>query len=146
MRQPSYKGYVPLPDAIIDAACAGDAEAIDRVLRNYDGYINKLCIRKVIGSDRRTHYVVDEYMKRGCRFSGGEMTGKFRKVASHYAPEPAFGLFLNLPEGTSPLCSGPHRANVHWTLCAPLEPRHVNGVSIPAKCPPDIPSEDLLID
>ena len=64
-----------------------------------------------------------------CWFSGGEMTGKFRKVASHYAPEPAFGLFLNLP----------------WGVC-PLEPRHVNGVSIPAKCPPDIPSEDLLID
>ena len=60
------------------------------------------------------------------------MTGKFRKVASHSAPEPAFGLFLNLPEGTSPLCSGPHRANVHWTLCAPLEPRHVNSVNIPA--------------
>ena len=82
----------------------------------------------------------------GCRFSGGEMTGKFRKVASHSAPEPAFGLFLNLPEGTSPLCSGPHRDNVHWTLCAPLEPRHVNSVSIPAKCPPDIPTEHLLID
>ena len=65
----------------------------------------------------------------GCRFSGGEMTGKFRKVASHYASEPAFGLFLNLP----------------WGVC-PLEPRHVNGVSNPAKCPPDIPSEDLLID
>ncbi|MFR4965174.1 helix-turn-helix domain-containing protein [Sellimonas intestinalis] len=64
MKQPSYKGYGPLPDAIIDAACAGDAEAIDRVLRHYDGYINKLCIRKVIGSDSRTHYVVDEYMKR----------------------------------------------------------------------------------
>ena len=28
----------------------------------------------------------------------------------------------------------------------PLEPRHVNGVSIPAKCPPDIPTEHLLID
>ena len=64
MKQPSYKGYVPLTDAIIDAACAGDAEAIDRVLRHYDRYINKLCIRKVIGSYSRTHYVVDEYMKR----------------------------------------------------------------------------------
>ena len=30
------------------------------------------------------------------RFSGGEMTGKFRKVASHSAPEPAFGLFLQI--------------------------------------------------
>ena len=38
----------------------------------------------------------------GCRFSGGEMTGKFRRVASHSAPEPAFGLFLNLPEGSAP--------------------------------------------
>ena len=38
----------------------------------------------------------------GCRFSGGEMTGKFRKVASHSAPEPAFGLFLNLPWASAP--------------------------------------------
>ena len=38
----------------------------------------------------------------GCRFSGGEMTGKFRKVASHSAPEPAFWLFLNLPGGSAP--------------------------------------------
>lgn len=38
----------------------------------------------------------------GYRFSGGEMTGKFRRVASHSAPEPAFGLFLNLPEGSAP--------------------------------------------
>ena len=37
-----------------------------------------------------------------CWFSSGEMTGKFRKVASHSAPEPAFGLFLNLPEGSAP--------------------------------------------
>ena len=56
----------------------------------------------------------------------GEMTGKFRKVASHYAPEPAFGLFLNLPWGVRP-----------------LEPWHVNDVSNPAKCPPDITSDDL---
>ena len=37
----------------------------------------------------------------GCRFSGGEMTGKFRKVASHYAPEPAF-----LSAGKGQFCSG----------------------------------------
>ena len=63
------------------------------------------------------------------QFSSGEMTGKFRKVASHYAPEPAFGLFLNLP----------------WGVC-PLEPRHVNDVSISAKCLLDISTEYLLID
>ena len=31
-----------------------------------------------------------------------EMTGKFRKVASHSAPEPAFGLFLTLPWASAP--------------------------------------------
>ena len=104
------------------------------------------CTTKPPSSRFRFDNAVGKMLLVWCWFSGGKMTGKFRKVASHSAPEPAFGLFLNLPEGTSPLCSGPHRANVHWTLCAPLEPRHVNGVSIPAKCPPDIPSEDLLID
>ena len=34
--------------------------------------------------------------------SSGKMTGKFRKVASHSAPEPAFGLFLNLPWASAP--------------------------------------------
>ena len=42
MKQPSYKGFAPLSDAVIDAACAGDVDAIDRILRHYDGYINKL--------------------------------------------------------------------------------------------------------
>ena len=91
-------------------------------------------------------YLCEEEQKQSARMEWQKMTGKFRKVASHYAPESAKGLFLNLPEGTSPLCSGPHRANVHWTLCAPLEPRHVNSVNIPAKCPTDIPTEHLLID
>ena len=104
------------------------------------------CTTKPPSSTFRVDNAVGEMLLGWYRFSGGEMTGKFRKVASHSAPETAFGLFLNLPEGTSPLCSGPHRANVHWTLCAPLEPRHVNSVSIPAKCPPDIPAEHLLID
>ena len=47
-----------------------------------------------------------------------------------------------------PLCTG----SSLWAVpklargAAALEPRHVNGVSIPAKCPPDIPTEHLLID
>ena len=47
-----------------------------------------------------------------------------------------------------PLCTGASLGAVPKLargLC-PLEPRHVNGVSNPAKCPQDIPSEDLLID
>ena len=42
MKQSSYKGKSPLPDFVIDAACAGNAEAVERVLQHYDGYINKL--------------------------------------------------------------------------------------------------------
>ena len=47
-----------------------------------------------------------------------------------------------------PLCTG---ASL-WAVpklargLRPLEPRHVNCLSIPAKCPPDIPTEHLLID
>ena len=47
-----------------------------------------------------------------------------------------------------PLCTGASlwaAPKLARGLC-PLEPRHVNGVSIPAKCPPDIPTEHLLID
>lgn len=40
MKQSSYKGKSPLPDFVIDAACAGNAEAVERVLQHYDGYIN----------------------------------------------------------------------------------------------------------
>ena len=87
------------------------------------------CTTKPPSSTFRVDNAVGEMLLGWYRFSGGEMTGKFRKVASHSAPETAFGLFLNLP----------------WGVC-PLEPRHVNGVSNPAKCPPDIPTEDLLID
>lgn len=42
MKQSSYKGKSPLPDFVIDAACAGNAEAVERVLQHYDGYINMI--------------------------------------------------------------------------------------------------------
>ena len=41
MKQPSYKVFAPLYDAIIDAACAADVEAIARSLRHYAGFLNK---------------------------------------------------------------------------------------------------------
>ena len=47
-----------------------------------------------------------------------------------------------------PLCTGASLwavPKLAMVIC-PLEPRHVNSVSNPAKCSPDIPSEDLLID
>ena len=47
-------------------------------------------------------YLCEEEQKQSARMEWQKMTGKFRKVASHSAPEPAFGLFLNLPEGSAP--------------------------------------------
>ena len=45
------KGRALLPMPVIEAARAGDAEAVERVLRYYEGYINY------------PHECVDEYMK-----------------------------------------------------------------------------------
>lgn len=59
-------------------------------------------------------------------FSGGEMTEQ-------------------VSQSGKPLCTGASLWAVPKLargLC-PLEPRHVNSVSIPAKCPPDIPAEHL---
>lgn len=63
MKQPRYQGYGPLPDTVIDAACAGDAGAMEQVLRYYDGYINKLCTRTLYDDYGQPHVCVDEYMK-----------------------------------------------------------------------------------
>ena len=64
MKQPIFKGRQPLPDSVIDAACAGDSEAMGLVLLHYDGYINKLCTRTLYVLDGTPHVRVDEYMKR----------------------------------------------------------------------------------
>ena len=54
MKQSNYQKYGQLADDIIDAACAGDATAIDHVLRHYDRYINKLCTRTLNITVRRS--------------------------------------------------------------------------------------------
>lgn len=64
MKQSSYQGRSPLPDIVIDAACAGDIQAVERVLRYYDGYINKLCTRTLYDRYGQPHICIDEYMKR----------------------------------------------------------------------------------
>ena len=43
MKRRNYKGRELLPLAVSDAAQAGDADAVEQVLRYYEGYINKLC-------------------------------------------------------------------------------------------------------
>ena len=63
MKNPNYKGIELLPLSVIKAARAGDAEAVERVLRYYEGYINKLCTQTLYDPDGQPHVCVDEYMK-----------------------------------------------------------------------------------
>ena len=64
MKQPTFNGRVLLPMSVIEAARAGDPLAVERVLRYYDGYINKLCTRTLYDSYGQPHICIDEYMKR----------------------------------------------------------------------------------
>ena len=63
MSEPDYKGRALLPMSVIEAARAGDTEAVERVLRYYEGYINKLCTRTVYDESGCPHACLDEYMK-----------------------------------------------------------------------------------
>ena len=63
MSEPDYKGRALLPMPVIEAARAGDAEAVECVLRYYEGYINKLCTRTVYDENGCPHARLDEYMK-----------------------------------------------------------------------------------
>ena len=52
MKQPTFNGKELLPLSVMEAAHAGDAMAMERVLRYYEGYINKLCTRTLYGQQR----------------------------------------------------------------------------------------------
>ena len=43
MKQPTFHGRVLLPLSVFAKARAGDTLAMERILRYYDGYMNKLC-------------------------------------------------------------------------------------------------------
>ena len=53
-----------LPFHIIQAASAGDVEAIHVVLKHYEGYIISLSTRKKNDEYGETHYCVDESLRR----------------------------------------------------------------------------------
>ena len=63
MKRRNYKGRDLLPLAVSDAAQAGDADAVEQVLRYYEGYINKLCTRTVYDENGCPHTCLDEDMK-----------------------------------------------------------------------------------
>ena len=60
MKQPTFNGKELLPLSVMEA----DAMAMERVLRYYEGYINKLCTRTLYDSNGFPYVCVDEYMKR----------------------------------------------------------------------------------
>lgn len=64
MKQPTFNGRVLLPMDVIEAARAGDPLALERILRYYEGYMNKLCTRTLYDKDGLPYIGIDEYMKR----------------------------------------------------------------------------------
>ena len=64
MKQPTFNGRELLPLSVIEAAHAGDAMAMEQVLRYYECYINKLCTRTLYDGNGIPYVCVDEYMKR----------------------------------------------------------------------------------
>ncbi|MEQ6117487.1 helix-turn-helix domain-containing protein [Bifidobacterium bifidum] len=63
MKEPTFNGRVLLSMDVIEAARAGDPLALERVLRYYDRYINKICTRTLYDKDGLPHIEIDEYMK-----------------------------------------------------------------------------------
>ena len=63
MTEPIHKGKDLPPVWVIHAASSGDSEAMEQVLRYYEDYINKLCIRTLYDSNGIPYVCVDEYMK-----------------------------------------------------------------------------------
>jgi SepF-like predicted cell division protein (DUF552 family) len=50
--------------AVIEKAAGGDADAINKVLKHYEGYIVALSVKRLRAGDGRTYTVVDEEMRR----------------------------------------------------------------------------------
>ena len=58
----SNKKLIPL--CVIERALEGDIQAINKVLKHYEGYIAKLSIRKMYDEYGSVHYYVDETLRR----------------------------------------------------------------------------------
>ena len=63
MKQPAFNGRVLLPMDVIEVARAGDPLTLERVLRYYDHYINKICTRTLYDKDGLLRIGLDDYMK-----------------------------------------------------------------------------------
>ena len=59
-----------LPFRIIETAASGDIDAINKVLKHYEGYIIALSTRRLYDEDGNTHYFVDEEVRRTLEIMG----------------------------------------------------------------------------
>ena len=53
-----------LPFAVIEAAASGDVDAINKVLKHYEGYIIALSMRRLFDEDGNARYFVDSEVRR----------------------------------------------------------------------------------
>lgn len=53
-----------LPYCTIEAATSGDVEAINTILKYYEGYIASLSVRKFYDEYNNVYYCVDETLRR----------------------------------------------------------------------------------
>ena len=60
----AHKGGGLLPFRIIEAAAGGDVDAINKVLKHYEGYIIVLSTRRLFDEDGGVHYFIDEEIRR----------------------------------------------------------------------------------
>lgn len=63
MINPKYQSWALLPMSVIEAARVGDVESVERVLQQYEGYINKLCTKILYDEYGYPHVCLDEFMK-----------------------------------------------------------------------------------
>lgn len=62
--KPEKPRFGLLPYPIIAAAVNGDIDAINRVLRHYEGYIAALSMRQLYDEYGCAHWCIDEEMRR----------------------------------------------------------------------------------
>jgi hypothetical protein len=53
-----------IPFHLIETAVSGDVDAINKVLKHYEGYIIALSTRRLFDEDGNTHYFVDSEVRR----------------------------------------------------------------------------------
>ena len=88
------KKYEHLPFEIILSATESDPEAIETVMEFYDGYISKLCLRKLYDEYGNVCMVVDADLKNRVQTALLDMLMNFEIVVMQY---------IQVKSGTSPL-------------------------------------------